>query len=124
MIASYGAGGILQTGKFDIDFSSWVNGIDPDDSTNVMCDQIPPRGQNIYRFCSPEVDAQERIALTYYDQTTRKRAYTRIQQILVDRLPFLTMWFARRIDVVSDDLRGYKPAHAVTTFWNTWEYQI
>jgi hypothetical protein len=42
----------------------------------------------------------------------------------VDRLPFLTMWFARRFDVVSDDVHGYKPAHAVTTFWNTWEYSI
>lgn len=124
MLASYGAGGIVQTGKFDISFFSWLNGIDPDDSTTVMCDQIPPRGQNTSRFCSREIDAQERTALTYYDQSTRKRAYARVQQILVDRLPFLTMWFARRFDVVSDDVHGYKPAHAVTTFWNTWEYSI
>ena len=34
------------------------------------------------------------------------------------------MWFARRFDVVNVDLKGYKPAHAVTTFWNTWEYTI
>jgi hypothetical protein len=34
------------------------------------------------------------------------------------------MWFQRRFDVVSDDLKGYKPAHAVTTFWNSWEYSI
>lgn len=124
MLASYGAGGILQTGKFDVEFSSWVNGTDPDDSSNVMCDQIPPGGQNTYRFCDRHVDAQERIALTRYDQPTRKRAYAQVQQTLVDDVPFLTMWFARRFDVVSDDLRGYKPAHAVTTFWNTWEYSI
>ncbi len=124
MLASYGAGGILQTGKFDVEFSSWVNGIDPDDSVSVMCDQFPPAGQNQYHFCNREVDAQERIALTRYDQPTRKRAYDRIQQILVDQVPFLTMWFARRFDVVSDDLHGYQPAHAVTTFWNPWEYSI
>jgi peptide/nickel transport system substrate-binding protein len=124
MLASYGAGGILQTGKFDVEFSSWVNGTDPDDSSNVMCDQIPPGGQNTYRFCNRQVDAQERIALTHYDRPTRKRAYAQVQQILVDDVPFLTMWFARRFDVVSDDLHGYKPAHAVTTFWNTWEYSI
>lgn len=124
MLAGYNAGGILQTGKFDVEFSSWVNGIDPDDSTNVMCNQMPPAGQNTYRFCNRTVDAQERIALSSYDQATRKRAYAKIQEILVDQVPFVTTWFWQRIDVVSDDLHGYKPAHAVTTFWNTWEYSI
>ena len=121
---SRSAGGILQAGKFDVEFSSWVNGIDPDDSTVVTCDAFPPHGQNLFRFCNRELDAQERIALTYYDPVTRKRAYDRVQEILVDRLPWLTLWFQRRFDVASDDLRGYKPAHAVTTFWNTWEYSI
>jgi peptide/nickel transport system substrate-binding protein len=124
MFANYSAGGILQGGKFDVESSSWVNGVDPDDSTVVTCDAIPPHGQNLFRFCNHELDAQERIAMTYYDPATRKRAYDRIQSILVDRVPWLTMWFQRRFDVASDDLRGYKPAHAVTTFWNTWEYSI
>ncbi len=124
MFANYSAGGILQAGKFDVEFSSWVNGVDPDDSTVVMCDQIPPHGQNIFRFCNHELDDQERTALTYYDLQTRQRAYARVQAILVDRLPWITMWFQRRLDVVSDDLRGYNPAHAVTPFWNTWEYSI
>lgn len=124
MLATYSAGGILQTGKFDVQFSSWVNGIDPDDSSTVLSTQIPPAGNNNFRFKSPEVDAQEAIALTAYDQAARKKAYGRIQQILVDQVPFITMWFARRFDVVSDDVKGYKPAHAVTTFWNTWEYSI
>jgi peptide/nickel transport system substrate-binding protein len=124
MFANYQAGGILQSGKFDVQFSSWLAGIDPDDYTLFACDQIPPNGQNQYRFCSKELDAQEKIALTSYDRAVRKQAYARIQQILVDQVPLLTMWFQRRFDVVSDDLKGYKPAHAVTTFWNTWEYEI
>ena len=124
MFASYGAGGITQTGKFDLNVSSWINGVDPDDSSLLTCDQIPPNGQNTYRFCNPAVDAQEQIARTRYDRATRTQAYGRIQETVVDQLPYLTMWFQRRFDVVSDDLRGYKPAHAVTTFWNTWEYAI
>ena len=124
MLATYSGGGILQTGKFDVEFSSWVNGIDPDDSQLVLSTQIPPSGNNNYRFRNREVDAQEAIALTSYDEGVRKKAYGRVQQILLDQVPFLTMWFARRFDVVSDDMKGYKPAHAVTTFWNTWEYSI
>jgi peptide/nickel transport system substrate-binding protein len=124
MFQNFSGGGILQAGKFDVELSSWVNGVDPDDSTVVTCDAIPPHGQNLFRFCNQEVDAQERTALSYYDPATRKRSYDRVQEILVDRVPWLTMWFQRRFDVASDDLRGYKPAHAVTTFWNTWEYSI
>jgi peptide/nickel transport system substrate-binding protein len=124
MFANYQAGGILQGGKFDVEISSWVNGVDPDDSTNFTCDQIPPNGQNSYRFCSRDLDAQEQIALTSFEQEVRKKAYWRIQEILVDQLPMVTMWFQRRFDVVSDDLKHYKPASTVTTFWNTWEYSI
>jgi peptide/nickel transport system substrate-binding protein len=124
MFANYSSGGILQAGKFDVEFSSWTNGVDPDDETTVSCSQIPPNGQNLFRFCNRDLDAQEHIALTSFDPAVRKRAYARIQEIMVDQLPWLTMWFFRRFDVVSDDLRGYKPAHAVSTFWNTWEYSI
>ena len=124
MFANYSAGGIIQGGKFDVDFSSWVNGTDPDDNTNFACDQIPPSGQNSYRFCDKELDAQEKIALSSFDPAVRKAAYAKIQAILVDQVPMLTLWFQRRFDVVSDDLHGYKPASAVTTFWNTWEYEL
>ncbi|MBV8300173.1 MAG: peptide ABC transporter substrate-binding protein [Candidatus Eremiobacteraeota bacterium] len=124
MFANYQAGGIIQTGKFDVEFSSWLNGIDPDDSTNFTCAAIPPNGQNSYRLCNAELDAQERIAMSSNDPAVRKAAYAKIQEILVDQVPMVTMWFARRFDVVTDDLKGYKPAHAVTTFWNSWEYSI
>jgi peptide/nickel transport system substrate-binding protein len=124
MFASYAAGGILQTGKFDIEVSAWLNGPDPDDSTSIQCNQFPPNGQNFYHFCNHELDALEKVALTHYDRATRKKAYARIQEIMVDQLPWLTTWFNRRFDVVSDDLKNYKPAHAVSTFWNAWEYEI
>ena len=124
MFASYGEGGILQTGHFDVEASSWLNGIDPDDSTLFRSDQIPPNGQNQFRFRNRELDDQERIALGSFDRDVRRRAYWRIQEILVDQLPEITVYFARRFDVVSDDLRNYRPGHVVTTFWNTWEYDI
>jgi peptide/nickel transport system substrate-binding protein len=124
LFANYAAGGILQAGKYDVGFLSWINGVDPDDSTTVTCAAIPPNGQNITRYCDRRIDAQERIALTSYDQAVRKAAYGQVQEILVDQVPFLTLYFQRRFDVASDDLKGYKPAHAVSTFWNTWEYEI
>jgi peptide/nickel transport system substrate-binding protein len=122
--ATYGAGGILQGGKFDLGLLSWINGIDPDDSTLFMCDQFPPAGQNIYHFCNKDLDAAEEQALSEYDPTKRKVAYAKIQEILADQEPMIVSWFVQRQDVANTDLKNYKPAHAVTTFWNTWEWEI
>ncbi|MBV8951528.1 MAG: hypothetical protein JOZ99_11680, partial [Actinobacteria bacterium] len=124
MFANYESGGILQAGKFDVAFASWVNGVDPDDSTTLVCSALPPNGQNIYRLCDKQLEADEQVALTHYDQAARKKAYDDVQARLLNELPFLTMWFNRRFDIVSVDVKNYKPAHAVTTFWNTWEYDI
>jgi peptide/nickel transport system substrate-binding protein len=122
--ANYAEGGIIQTGKFDVAFFSWVNGVDPDDSVFTMCDEWPPAGQNVYHYCNPKLDAAERIALTSYDQPTRKKAYDEIQRLLSVDQPFLVIWFNRRVNVYNTDFKGFKPAHAVTQFWNTWEWSI
>ncbi len=124
MFANAQSGGILQAGKFDATFASWVNGVDPDDYTTLASTAFPPNGQNIYRFRDPKVDADEKVALSHYDRATRKKAYDDIQERTEDELPFLTMWWTRRFDVVSVDVKNYKPAHAVTTFWDPWEYAI
>jgi peptide/nickel transport system substrate-binding protein len=122
--ASYGAGGILQTGKFDAAFFSWIGGTDPDDSTLWMCDQFPPNGQNVYHFCDRTLDAAEKVALSSSDRAVRKKAYGQIQAILADRAPTIITWYTRLITVENTDLKNYKPAHAVTPLWNSWEWQI
>jgi peptide/nickel transport system substrate-binding protein len=122
--ASYGAGGIVQKSRFDAAFYSWINGVDPDDSTEFMCDQKPPNGENVYLYCNPQLDAQERIALTSSDQTVRKAAYDKIQFLLANDVPAIVMWYARRVSIKNDDLHGWSPAHAVSSFWNSYEWSI
>jgi ABC-type oligopeptide transport system substrate-binding subunit len=70
------------------------------------------------------LDAAERVALSQYDRPKRKVAYDQIQSILSEQLPTIFIWYVARQDVANVDLQGYKPAHAVTTFWNTWEWSI
>jgi len=122
--ASSGEGGTLQSGKFDIALGAWLNGTDPDDSTQYMCDQIPPNGQNNDRFCDKRLDAAENVALTSFDQAVRKRAYSQIQKIIAQELPGIIVGFSQEQDVANVDLMGFRPAHAVTAFWNTWEWSI
>ena len=72
----------------------------------------------------PQLDAAQHIALTQYDQATRQKAYWTISDRLADYQPAIFTWFFRRIEVYTPEFKGYKPAHAVSTFWNTWEYSI
>lgn len=124
LYATLGAGGIEQSGKFDVAFENWANGIDPDDSILVRCDMAPPAGWNIYHFCNRELDDAETRAMESYDRPTRKAAYARVQHILTSELPFLVLWYQRQLDVINTDFKNYKPAHASTPFWNTWEWSI
>ncbi|MGI8737911.1 MAG: hypothetical protein DLM53_00550 [Candidatus Eremiobacter antarcticus] len=124
LYGSKAAGGIEQSGKFDVAFEEWANGVDPEDSQLFMCSMRPPGGWNIYHLCDRALDRAELTALSEYDLTKRKAAYTKVQQILVDQLPVLVLWFAQRQDVVNLDLVNYRPAYAVTPFWNTWQWEI
>jgi peptide/nickel transport system substrate-binding protein len=124
MYANAGVGGIVQSGKMDVALTSWSNGVDPDDSMIVTCAARAPVAQNYYRFCDPAIDQFEADALRSYDPTTRKAAYDRVQELVVSDVPFITLWFDRFVTVASVDLHNFRPAHAVTAFWNTWEYEI
>jgi len=124
LYATKSMGGIEQSGKFDVIFENWANGSDPDDSILILCSMAPPAGWNVYHFCSPSLDAAERTALASYDPAIRRREYARVQEIAAEGLPFLVLWYQRELDVVNTDLKNYRPAHAVTPFWNAWEWQI
>ncbi|MGA8534484.1 MAG: peptide ABC transporter substrate-binding protein [Candidatus Tumulicola sp.] len=124
LYATKSMGGIEQSGKFDVIFENWANGTDPDDSILILCSMAPPAGWNVYHFCSPALDAAERTALASYDPAVRRAAYARIQEIAAEGLPFLVLWYQRELDVVNTDLKNYRPAHAVTPFWNAWQWSI
>jgi peptide/nickel transport system substrate-binding protein len=122
LYATLGTGGIEQSGKFDVAFENWANGTDPDDSILFACTMAPPVGWNIYHLCSRELDAAERTALSSNDRAVRKAAYDRVQEIVAEELPIIVLWYQREFDVINSDFTGYRPAHAVTPFWNTWEW--
>jgi len=121
---SKAAGGIEQNEKFDVAVEQWANGIDPDESILFKCDLAPPHGWNIYAFCDRALDAAEDDALVQYDQSRRKADYAKVQEILTQRMPIIVLWFERDQHVINTDFKNFKPAHASTPFWNTWEWEI
>lgn len=124
LYATYAGGGILTNGKFDTAFIDWYNGIDPDDSIQWECAYLPPAGQNFAHWCDPAFDAAETRALGSYDQAVRKRAYDDAQREMARQLPADFLYFIGRTDLVSDRVLGYRQTPAVSTFGDTWDYDL
>jgi peptide/nickel transport system substrate-binding protein len=123
LFAPAGMGGILQLGRFDLSDSGWYAGIDPDDSTQFTCENVPPSGYNYSRYCSPEMQAEQRVALTHYDRPARKAAYDRIQELLARDAPNLFIYWYRQMEPVSVDFKGFDP-NPVVESWNAWQWSI
>ncbi|HEX3465964.1 MAG TPA: peptide ABC transporter substrate-binding protein [Candidatus Elarobacter sp.] len=102
-------GGILPRGRYDIAFFGWYAGMDPDDSGQFMCDQRPPNGYDHSFYCSAEMDAAQRDALASYDERVRKRAYARIEALLLRDVPIDFLASPVAISALRDDLTGFSP---------------
>ncbi|HXW76132.1 MAG TPA: peptide ABC transporter substrate-binding protein [Candidatus Eremiobacteraceae bacterium] len=124
LFAAKSDGGLMENGRFDVSYQGWIGGVDPDDATLWMCGQAPPVGWNLSFYCDPKLDAAENAALTTYDQAARTRAYFTVQQVLAQDAPADFLFWEKRDDAVRDGFLNYRPAPAVTEFWNSWQWQM
>jgi len=115
--------GILQSGKFDLGLAGWFAGVDPDDSSQLMCKNKPPGGYNYSRYCSAKMDAAQAQALTNYDQATRKKAYAQIQQLQATDAPQIYFWYRRQAEAINPDLKNFDP-NPVVESWNAYQWSI
>lgn len=123
LYAPAGEGGILQLGKFDLAMDGWFAGLDPDDSSQFMCKNVPPGGYNYSRYCNAEMDAAETMALRNYDRPTRKRAYAKTQALLARDVPQIFINWLRQEHPMSVDFKGFSP-NPVVENWNAWQWNI
>ncbi|HEY5257546.1 MAG TPA: peptide ABC transporter substrate-binding protein [Candidatus Baltobacteraceae bacterium] len=123
LFAPAGEGGILQLGRFDLSLAGWYAGVDPDNSSQFLCDKIPPGGYNYTRYCNPEMEAAQKMALENYDLPTRKIAYAKIQELLARDTPEIFTWYERQMQPISVDFKGFDP-NPVEEAWNAWQWSI
>jgi peptide/nickel transport system substrate-binding protein len=123
LYGGYGANGTLARGHYDLALYTWIAGIDPDDSSQFTCANIPPGGFNQAYFCDPAMDAAQRVALQTYAISARKAAYARIEENLERNVPLDFLWWPKQIQAVNPDLRGFDPNPVVET-WNAWQWSI
>jgi peptide/nickel transport system substrate-binding protein len=116
-------GGIMHGGKFDMMLTPWYSGVDPDNSSQFTCANVPPHGYNDEHYCVAAMDAAQEIALTHYLVAERKPAYATIEGLLARDNPELFFWWVRQLEPISVDFKGFAP-NPVTESWNAWQWSI
>jgi peptide/nickel transport system substrate-binding protein len=123
MFATFGQGGILTNAKYDLNISGWTAGFDPDDYSLYGCDQFPPAGSNYTRYCSPEMQRLQRMALSSYDEETRKKAYSGIQKLLARDVPDIDLFYFRFLQPINPAFKNFAP-NPMNEAWNAFLWQV
>jgi len=123
MFGTFGQGGILTTAKYDLNVSGWTAGFDPDDNSLYGCDQFPPAGTNYTRYCSPEMQRLQRLALGSYDEETRKKAYSEIQKLIARDVPDIELFYFRFLQPINPAFKNFAP-NPMNEAWNAFLWEL
>jgi peptide/nickel transport system substrate-binding protein len=103
------AGGILTSGTFDVALLSQQSGYDADVSFLYGCAYVPPRGNNLVRFCDPKIDAEMATYVATIDPGRRAALAARFQRDIDRAAPALILYERGFIFAYSNRVHGYKP---------------
>lgn len=96
-------------GNFQMYALQWVGGAlaDPDILRRVFhSQQVPPAGFNRGRFSDPEVDRLIDEASEATDYETRRQLYGKVQQLIADGAPYISLWHRTNFALAQPALQG------------------
>jgi peptide/nickel transport system substrate-binding protein len=116
--------GPLYKGTYDLAWSVYTNGPDPDDVGLWNSAFIPPNGANTTWLRDPIVDRLSTAAASTFDQATRKRLYQQEAERLRQLVPNIFFYWETAYYGVSDHVTGFKPGAFIGDTWNAWEWNV
>jgi len=104
------AGGPLFGGRFQLALLQILIPLDPATNYFLGCDQVPPKGFNLTRYCNGTVDRANAASLRTYDPRKRAVDSAIVQREVARNLPFLPVWQQANAAAWPDDLAGPDPS--------------
>jgi peptide/nickel transport system substrate-binding protein len=114
--APVSAGGIIQSGKFDVaNYSIGVGPIYSAINGYYDCAGIPPNGFNVPRYCNRAVDALDDRYLHSFDPAERHALAARFQRIISDDFVGIVLYERNFLAAYDARITGYHPN--AYSFW-------
>jgi peptide/nickel transport system substrate-binding protein len=113
----------VKSGNFQLYVLTWVGITDPDYYQYIFhSDSLPPLGANRGYYRNPEVDRLLLRGRLTSDTGGRKATYSRIQQILAEELPYVSLWHELRWVAYKARIRGFSlmPGGDFTSLKDAW----
>ncbi len=111
----------IDKGNFEVVLLAWMTSQDPDMYDVWHSSKTKPGELNFIGYRNPEVDRLLEVGRSTFDLEKRKKAYFRIQEILVQEQPYTFLYVPDALPVVSARFHGIEPAPAGIGYnLNTW----
>jgi peptide/nickel transport system substrate-binding protein len=102
----------IEKGRFEAVLLGWTTGQDPDIYDIWHSSKNKPGELNFINYNNPEVDRLLEEGRHTFDQSKRKAAYFRLQEILAHDQPYTFLYVPDALPAVSSRIHGIKPAPA------------
>ncbi len=100
--------GDIKAGRFQLYSLAWVGIKSPDIFRYAFhSEAVPPAGANRGRFDDPQTDALLERAQQADTEAGQAGLYRRVQRRLLERLPYVPLWYEDEYAAVSERIRGY-----------------
>lgn len=101
--------GDIQSGNFQLTLMQWVGVTEPDFYYDIFhSSQVPPVGRNRGRYVNKELDPLLKDGRYTLNPAKRKDIYAKVQQIIADDLPYISLWHANNITIIKKRISGYR----------------
>ncbi|MBV8491281.1 MAG: peptide ABC transporter substrate-binding protein [Candidatus Eremiobacteraeota bacterium] len=101
--------GIIYGGKFDITLYLWQSDPIGEMSNLWECNQFPPNGQNMPRFCDPKLDALLEQFKNTYDPEQHRKILLQEAQIIAANTPTIVLYVLDQAMTYNRNLTGFHP---------------
>lgn len=103
--------GDIKAGRFQMFSLAWVGIKTPDIFRYAFHSAaLPPAGANRGRLRDPQVDALIEAAERAPDLARKAALYRRLQALLLQRLPYVPLWYEDQFAAYRDTIKGYRLA--------------
>lgn len=101
--------GVVMRGDWNL--TSFALQSDPNGSLeNIFaCSRVPPRGQNVSRYCNHDLDVKLWRYTMTYEESERRRVLGDIERELIAEVPSITLWAWKNGYAFNSHLEGYQP---------------
>ena len=102
--------GDVKAGNFELFSLRWVGVSEPDFYYSLFHSSELPDvgGRNRVRYSNPEIDSLLEQGRSTIDPQERKKYYNKVQEILQQDLPYISLWHNQNVALVKENVDGFR----------------